>query len=111
MADLVEVVFEGIEDSCIIKLFNSLIRSPDNVLTTQYPEDLKLFDNGSLIEGANSQLLSYSGDVSILVNIKLLNIGDLELPYAQLRLIKYGNCSKFVGRSTHQLGRFFPHLI
>lgn len=90
MTNLVEVVFESVDESCIAQLFIMLIQSSKRVSEIQCSENISIFENGELSEEELGHFLGLNGDAVIFVNASDVMLGDVVFPNIQFRLVKYG---------------------
>ncbi|WP_409523500.1 hypothetical protein [Nitrincola sp. MINF-07-Sa-05] len=90
MTNLVEVVFESVDEGCIIQFFLMLIQGSKKISGYQCSENIPMFTEGELSEEELSRFLDFNGDASILINADDVKLGDVFLPNIQLRLVKYG---------------------
>ena len=89
MANLIEVVFEHIGKSCVLQLLKLLITSLENVISIECTESLSLFKDEQLSEQGLEQFLGFESDVTVLIKIRSIDLGNIILPNLQLRLLKY----------------------
>nr|WP_321442958.1 hypothetical protein [uncultured Cohaesibacter sp.] len=92
MSVLLEVVFENIQKTKVVQLFMLLVMASIRVVNVQCSEDADLMKEDELDVDSLSSLLNFDGDVSVLVGLNDMNIGDVTLPNVLLRLVKYGDC-------------------
>jgi hypothetical protein len=91
VTNLIEVVFENIDKSCVMQLLALLILSAKNVTGIQCSEGIELFVNGNTSDEEFNRLLNFDGDISALINLQAMKVGDITLPNVLLRLVKYGD--------------------
>lgn len=91
VTNLIEVVFENVIRSYIMKLLNMLILSTQKINDIQCSENINLFTDGQLSKKQLDRFLDFGGDATVLINMQAMNVGDIVLPTVQLRLVKYGN--------------------
>ena len=89
--NLIEVVFENVAKSCVMQLLDLLILSAKKVIGVQCSEEIELLTNGNISDEAFNRLLGSDGDISFLINIQAMNVGDIALPSVLLRLVRYGD--------------------
>jgi hypothetical protein len=90
MSSLFEVVFENIVKNRVIRLFMFLIAESDRIICAQCSEDVRLIVAGEIDTKALDSILNYNGDVTVLVNLDDMKVGNLILSKVLLRLVKYG---------------------
>lgn len=89
MANLIEVVFEGVAKNCFTKLLSLLIVNTGKIFDADCIEDISVFEDDILSEKGVEEFLNFYGDVTILVNVGELRLESLVLPVVQIRLLKY----------------------
>ncbi len=90
MSSLLEVVFENIVRSNVIRLLLLLIAGSDRIINVQCSEDIRLIVGGELDAKALDSVLNFQGNVTVLINLSDLKVGGITLPKVLLRLVKYG---------------------
>lgn len=91
MSNLIEIVFERVAKSCVMQLLSLLIYSSEKITSVQCSENIELFLDDKLSEEVLNNLLNIDGDMSVLINMQTMRIGEHVLPNVQLRLVKYGS--------------------
>lgn len=91
MTNLIEVIFENIAKSSVMQLLALLILSAKNVTEVQCSEDIELSVNGNISDEDFNLLFDFEGDITALINLQSMKIGDIILPNVLLRLVKYGD--------------------
>ena len=91
MSSLFEVVFENVVKSNVIRLLMLLIAGAGRITNIQCSENIRLIIEGDLDVKALDSVLSFHGDVTVLINLVDMKIGGVTLPKVLLRWVKYGD--------------------
>lgn len=89
--NIIEVVLEGVAKSCVKELLALLIQSSENVINAQCSENISLFNKEKLSEKGLNEFMGFDENLTVLINLKTMNICGVILPSVQLRLVKYGD--------------------
>lgn len=90
MSNVIEVVFENVLKIKVIKLLMFLKETSGRLVNVQCSEDIELMKQGDIDVFVLDSLLNFEGNVSVLLNLSDMKIGDIILPNILLRLVKYG---------------------
>ena len=90
MSNLFEVVFENVVKSNAIRLLMLLTAGAGRIINAQCSEDVRLIIAGELDANALDSILNFHGDVTVLIRLNEMKVGDIILPNVLLRLVKYG---------------------
>ena len=90
MSKLLEIMFENVFEDNVIPLLLMLIGKPRNIIKVQCSEETNLVIDGRLDVYALNFVLKNNGDVTVIISLYSIEFGDVLLPKALLRLVKYG---------------------
>ena len=88
MADLLEVVFEGVSKDKAVGLFMALLSGSLNLSVVSCPEDIKLTDGIELDKSVLNSLVNIE-DLALLINVDTLKLEHINLSNVLIRLTKY----------------------
>lgn len=88
MADLLEVVFEGVSKDEAMGLFMALLSGSLNISVVSCPEDIKLTDGIKLNKSVLNSLVNIE-DLALLINADTLKLEHINLSKVLIRLTKY----------------------
>lgn len=89
MTNLFEVVFERVNKTYVVQILIRLISDAKRIVGVECTEDIALMDDGQLNMESLESVLSFNGDVSILIELDDMKAGNAILPSVLLRLVKY----------------------
>jgi hypothetical protein len=87
MAETIEFVFEGVPRAHVAHLFIQLLGNAEEVVSVQCTENRES-ETGDIVEILRTAIAS-PFDLSVMVRVRKLRIGDTELPDALIRMVKY----------------------
>ncbi len=91
MSNLLEVVFENVSKVNVSQLLLCLVYSAKCIISADTSEDIELLDEGKLNKPAVESLISFSGDVTALIQLEEMKVDGIVLPLVLLRLVKYND--------------------
>jgi predicted CopG family antitoxin len=89
MANLLEVVFEGICKNDVVQLLLRLVPNIENIVNVQCTEDIELLGEQGLNIKSLGSTLNIDGNLSVLIELKNMKAGELSLCDVLLRIVKY----------------------
>jgi hypothetical protein len=91
MKDLFEVVFEGVNKTCVIQLLIHLISGARCVSDVTCTEELEWIGDGHINRKALEAAINFNVDICVLIKLEDMMIDNVVLPLVLLRLVKYGD--------------------
>jgi len=89
MDELIEIVFENVSKEKVFHLLKCLRCDAESIASVGASEDIDFLKNGELNQQAIESIINFSGDVTILIRLKKIKIGEITIPLVLLRLVKY----------------------
>lgn len=90
MSKIVEVVFEDVDKTDVRQFLETILSNSEKIESIECIEDVTFLNDGELANSI-SELFRVDKDISLLVNLKSMKIGNITLSEILLRLVKYEN--------------------
>jgi hypothetical protein len=91
MAELLEIVLEGVLRSRVYQVLMILLDKAGRIIDVQCSEHLPFFYDGKLSEKEVEIFLKLSDDASLLIKLSDLKINNVVIPSVLLRVVKYND--------------------
>jgi hypothetical protein len=89
VAELYEVVFEGIGKHNVVPMFAQFVSMARDVTVISSAEDAELMVNNRLVFSAMESSLDAEGGLIVMAELHELRVGEITLPSVLLRIVRY----------------------
>lgn len=89
MAELLEVVFEGVSQNVALPLLKKIISDATFVTGAECSEEIIVWRNNHIQWDAVKVAIDYDGDISVLVSVQGWDVSGALIDSALVRLVKY----------------------
>lgn len=91
MADLLEVVLEGVARSKVYQVLIEVLSKAGRIMEVQCTEEIPLPNDGTISEEDVKIFLSLSDDASLMIKLDKIEVEGIVIPSVFLRVVKYSD--------------------